>query len=365
MRFRRRQRILPGVYINFSSSGISTTLGGRGASINIGRNGTYLNTSIPGTGLYNRQRLDFNNNSYNQGSSQSQQINNSTINSINTNTTHHLTSPSLLDLKDTFHECYSERAELATEIKKVKLRLFFFELLNTVSILIIIGIFIKWFKKNVLETKNYINDLKYQYENCVIAIDINISQNIESHFTILSNRYRELCTCAKIWDLISYTSQSQKVTRSSAEAAVERRVIAFSPYNINIIKSKFQPLHFTNANGGDIFIYPGFVYYYENEKTFALIDFKDINFTIINQQFIEEEGVPADAMIVKQVWAKSNADGSPDRRFKNNYQIPVCQYGRIDFMTSSGLNESYMFSDYNKARDFAQAFYSLLQITKS
>ena len=44
------------------------------------------------------------------------------------------------------------------------------------------------------------------------------------------------------------------------------------------------------------------------------------NYERINQQFIEEETVPNDAIVIKRVWAKSNADGSQDRRFKNKWK---------------------------------------------
>ena len=56
-RFRKYIKIAPGVKLNISKSGVSTTIGGKGASVNIGKNGAYLNTSIPGTGLYNRQKI--------------------------------------------------------------------------------------------------------------------------------------------------------------------------------------------------------------------------------------------------------------------------------------------------------------------
>ena len=55
--FRKRVKVLPGVHLNFSKSGISTSIGPRGAKISVGKKGTYLNTSIPGTGLYSRQKL--------------------------------------------------------------------------------------------------------------------------------------------------------------------------------------------------------------------------------------------------------------------------------------------------------------------
>lgn len=57
MRFRKKAKLLPGVYLNFSKSGISTTIGISGASINIGKKGAYFNSGIPGTGIYDRQRI--------------------------------------------------------------------------------------------------------------------------------------------------------------------------------------------------------------------------------------------------------------------------------------------------------------------
>lgn len=56
-RFRKRIKILPGIRLNLSKSGISTTVGVRGASVTFGPNGTYLNTGIPGTGIYSRERI--------------------------------------------------------------------------------------------------------------------------------------------------------------------------------------------------------------------------------------------------------------------------------------------------------------------
>lgn len=57
MRFRKSVKICKGVRLNFSASGISTTVGVKGFSVNSGSRGTYLNTGIPGTGLYDRKRI--------------------------------------------------------------------------------------------------------------------------------------------------------------------------------------------------------------------------------------------------------------------------------------------------------------------
>lgn len=57
LRFRRSVKLAPGIRMNFSGSGVSWTLGPRGASVGIGKRGTYLNSGIPGTGLYARERI--------------------------------------------------------------------------------------------------------------------------------------------------------------------------------------------------------------------------------------------------------------------------------------------------------------------
>ena len=50
-RFRKRIKIAPGVYINLSKSGVSTTLGKSGASVNISKKGTRGTVGLPGTGM--------------------------------------------------------------------------------------------------------------------------------------------------------------------------------------------------------------------------------------------------------------------------------------------------------------------------
>ena len=57
-RFSRRIKIMPGVRLNVSKSGVSLSAGPRGASVTLGKRGVYGNVSIPGTGLSYRERLD-------------------------------------------------------------------------------------------------------------------------------------------------------------------------------------------------------------------------------------------------------------------------------------------------------------------
>jgi hypothetical protein len=50
-RFRRRFRVAPGLWLNLSRSGISTTIGTRGLRYTIGRRGTGATVGLPGSGI--------------------------------------------------------------------------------------------------------------------------------------------------------------------------------------------------------------------------------------------------------------------------------------------------------------------------
>ena len=50
--FRKSIKVIPGVRLNLSKSGVSTSIGGKGATVNVSKRGTKATLSIPGTGLH-------------------------------------------------------------------------------------------------------------------------------------------------------------------------------------------------------------------------------------------------------------------------------------------------------------------------
>ena len=50
-RFQKRLKILPGISVNLSKSGISTSIGPRGAKVTLGNGKRRTTVSLPGTGL--------------------------------------------------------------------------------------------------------------------------------------------------------------------------------------------------------------------------------------------------------------------------------------------------------------------------
>lgn len=51
LRFRKSFKIAPGVRVNLSKSGISTSVGKKGLTANLSKRGTRVTAGIPGTGL--------------------------------------------------------------------------------------------------------------------------------------------------------------------------------------------------------------------------------------------------------------------------------------------------------------------------
>ncbi|CAM3804959.1 DUF4236 domain-containing protein [Alkalicoccus chagannorensis] len=56
-RFQKRVKLAPGMRLNLSKRGVSTSFGPRGASVSVGRRGVYGNVGAPGTGLSYRKKL--------------------------------------------------------------------------------------------------------------------------------------------------------------------------------------------------------------------------------------------------------------------------------------------------------------------
>ena len=140
MRFRRKAKLFPGVYLNFSKSGISTTIGVPGASINFNKQGTFLNTGIPGTGIYDRKKIG----GEVKGKRPDPQSNidpifdynaNEQIGAIRTEQAETTTTEGLRELKKTLLACYQERSDLKKEIEKAKIKLTLYTVLLVFSYL--------------------------------------------------------------------------------------------------------------------------------------------------------------------------------------------------------------------------------------
>lgn len=74
VRFRKSVKICKGVKVNFSKSGASLSLGGRGHGVTFGGSGTHAHVGIPGTGLSYNTRTGGHSRSHSRSRSSSRSI---------------------------------------------------------------------------------------------------------------------------------------------------------------------------------------------------------------------------------------------------------------------------------------------------
>lgn len=376
-RFRKRIRLIPGVYLNLSTKGISTTIGPRGLSLNIGSKGSYLNTGIPGTGLYNRislegpkkvaegdaldkieYNLDHILNHYSDGATE-----------IKSDSIGHLTSAGLKDLKNTIIAAHREYSEIdnslaekraihvstSTRIAKLRRSLFRFLFRKKIARL----------ESELQELQDEIDELAQQLTLSSVELNIQHDDAFEDLYKNLENAYQLISNCSKIWDITATKNINRIQQRSLANTEVNRAEVKSLLQPSGLIVTETTPLRLMNKNGGDLYFYPGFVIVHEQAYNFAIVDYSEFDVEFIDTQFVESDPVPKDAQIIGQTWAKVNKDGSRDKRFNGNYQIPIARYGRINFKSATGMNESYLFSNFKYALLFYQSTREYIEAIKS
>lgn len=91
-----------------------------------------------------------------------------------------------------------------------------------------------------------------------------------------------------------------------------------------------------------------------NGLKLGVLSYEDIQIDTGTINFVELGVVPGDAKIVGYTWSKVNKDGSPDKRYKGNRELPVCEYGTIKIGSKSGLNIQMHCSDVSNTKKFGE-----------
>lgn len=314
LKFRRRQKPFPGVYLNFSSGGISTTIGLKGFSANLGKKGAYLNTGIPGTGFYDRKKIaGWNNNPRPAKNSLPPNIPTPRQDSyyflprklegeIKSNAATSVTSRNLAEMNETLLEAYREKIEIQHEIPKIEKEVTNASTIKFVSQILLIGLFTNNFKDRLEEKKCYLENLKRQLSDCKVNIDIDIDDNLKTAYKNLKTSFSNLSTCSKIWDETSSVTNIDN--RSIANNSVTRSQTFLELKTIDFINASCDALYLKNQNGSDIYLYPAFAVVFDSKSSFGLVSLSDLRLTFFRISFLEQEQVPSDSKVIGETWAK-------------------------------------------------------------
>ena len=211
-------------------------------------------------------------------------------------------------------------------------------------------------KADISAQKEAIVELENQIQNCFVNLEIDFDEEFDLKYKKLLETFKNLTNCHKIWDITNASLQDTVKSRSSAGTLVKKQEVRFGFRSLPDIKFDFDTMYFKNANGADLYFYPSFIVMFSSKHKFAIIGFEELDFFHGIVRFTETGEIPKDSKVVDRTWAKVNKNGTPDKRFKGNYQIPIVKYGEIQLSTDSGINEEYEFSNYEFSADFAHAF---------
>ncbi|MPR36605.1 DUF4236 domain-containing protein [Salmonirosea aquatica] len=380
-RFRKSVKIIPGVRLNFSSRGVSTSIGVRGAGLNFSNRGVYAYASIPGTGLSYRERIGGGRTPArkNQLTNTNEHYLPDTLvprefgyqelpDNIISLDVQEITSQDMQGIKDLILGTHEQRTSIQDSIPGVKRAIIWSKVKIALSYVFLVSLIKKAIaqemKEDLESQKEVLAALEEQLEESVVRLEIEFDDSIKTKYDRMVEGFRKLTTSEKIWDVTGEYWEDRVKTRSAASTLVKRQQVRIGMKHLSDIRSDYEPLYFQNANGADLYIYPNFMVAYKGKVEFAVIGYDELNFVFSSVRFVETERVPSDSRIIDTTWAKVNKNGSRDRRFKDNYQIPIVCYAELQLATSTGLREAYQFSNYENAQAFSSALSDYQQTIK-
>lgn len=174
-----------------------------------------------------------------------------------------------------------------------------------------------------------------------LRLDFAMDENTVRAYQKIIDGLNHLTSCSAVWmhQSLTYTSNNyeKKISAGADQLANRSRIQIGSSDSMPWVTCNFSIPTIKTGRQVNYFL-PNGIFVFENRRI-GHVPYDDLSvINISTQRFIEEEAVPSDAQIVGSSWRYANKDGGPDRRFSNNYEIPVCLYGRMELVSSSGLH---------------------------
>lgn len=317
------------VRFNLSKSGIGTSVGVKGFRVGVRPNGkSYVHAGR--YGLYYRQELG--DGSINDNVQEKQPISEyvlpeENITKYETASPQNLTSKSRQELLEKLNDSYKAvRLDLISAIVLSLITITLFSLIaisGAISALTSIVFFIlvaRW------ETKRRTVHLFYDFED-----------EKGEFFKKIIEAFNNLASNSKVWALIDsrhlYDAHESKrnagasnlINRSDVQIGEGKPPWVEVNIDVPVLKARNQTLY----------MLPDGILVYGNNGV-GFVEYEELKIETNTTRFIEENP-PRDANIIDRTWKYPNKKGGPDRRFSNNYEIPICLYGELKIQSAKGM----------------------------
>lgn len=222
-------------------------------------------------------------------------------------------------------------------------------------------------QRGVALRRQELSTLSANMEATPIKVDFDMDGEVGGPQRRMHEAFDRITASQRKWTLRSTQMIDRVRARSAAGTVMDRKLVSLGRSADPLVDTSERPLAVPVQGGrATAYFYPGFVMVAAQDGSdFALVDLADLDVNAGPTQFVETEGVPGDAEVVGRVWAKSNKDGSRDRRFRDNSEIPLARYGEIHLRSPGGLNESLMVSRVEPCLAFAAAIREIRNVLAS
>jgi hypothetical protein len=183
-----------------------------------------------------------------------------------------------------------------------------------------------------------------------------VDEYAETGFTRVCRTFDSLSACAGKWH-IQAGGAVRDITTWKREAGASH-LVKRSPTSLgyqlpDVLKCNVTPPAL-KVGKRTIYFLPD-VALVHDASGFGAVGYHSLRMAWQPSNFIETDGVPRDAEIIRETWQHPNKNGGPDRRFKSNRRLPVCRYEALHLSSDSGVNELIEFSRVGFAKPFADA----------
>lgn len=336
LRFRKSINLGHGFRINLSKSGIGYSLGAPGFRFTKTASGRKRTTySIPGTGISyvsesGKKKSATKNHSQNFSTPQLYQ------NYDNANNFTEISNASINNFQSVEYLDLLHRISRILKADKVANILSFFIIFSFTStpLFFVVGI------------------IGFLLKICIrigmhIKLDYEMDAYYNEKYTERINTWETLNTTQSLWQILGAGNVTNKKVEAGASRTVKRKPFKLSSKVPFFLKTNLKIITL-NLQKEKMIILPDKILIIRGTKVGAE-DYDNISISISSTEFIEHQIVPRDTEVLYHTWQYVNKDGGPDKRFKNNRQLPVCKYGVIRLKSESGINIELQFSNYRIA----------------
>lgn len=195
-----------------------------------------------------------------------------------------------------------------------------------------------------------------------VKIFYDFEANDTSSFSKLVQAVNHLAECKRLWayvDSRDLTSAHESKVNAGASSLISREAAVVGTGTPPWVETNVT-IPTLKVRGVTAYFMPDCILVYDRFGV-GCVEHASLSFSASAERFIEDGPVPSDSYVVDATWKYANKRGGPDRRFKDNKEIPVCLYGKLDLSTSAGLLCHLQTSQNDAPQSFSRQYAAYLK----